>query len=82
LYVAGYFLFDVPSRVLLIALTAFCVLFPLWFFRYARSLWMGFDTFWDPVARPTAEGGGNDPAHPRPADGGANAAPHQLHPRP
>ncbi len=27
--------------------TAFCVLFPLWFFRYARALWLGFDLYWD-----------------------------------
>jgi uncharacterized protein (DUF983 family) len=33
---------------LLIALTAFIVLFPLWFFRYARSLWIAFDERWDP----------------------------------
>ncbi len=33
---------------LLISLTAFCVLFPLWFFRYARSIWLGFDQYWDP----------------------------------
>lgn len=26
----------------------FAVLFPLWFFRYARSLWLGFDQFADP----------------------------------
>jgi hypothetical protein len=25
------------------------LVFPLWFFRYARSLWLGFDHFWDPT---------------------------------
>jgi hypothetical protein len=29
-------------------LVAFCVLFPLWFFRYARALWIAFDERWDP----------------------------------
>ena len=29
---------------------AFVVLFPTWFFRYARSLWLGFDQFIDPRA--------------------------------
>jgi uncharacterized protein (DUF983 family) len=29
-------------------LAAFCILFPTWFFRYARSLWMAFDQLWDP----------------------------------
>ncbi len=28
----------------------FAVVFPLWFFRYARSIWMGFDHYWDPTA--------------------------------
>jgi uncharacterized protein (DUF983 family) len=30
------------------ALTAFSVAFPLWFFRYARALWIAFDERWDP----------------------------------
>lgn len=25
------------------------VVFPLWFFRYARSIWLGFDHYWDPT---------------------------------
>jgi uncharacterized protein (DUF983 family) len=29
-------------------LTAFCFLFPLWFFRYARSLWLAMDLYFDP----------------------------------
>ncbi|MBX7075349.1 MAG: DUF983 domain-containing protein [Pirellulales bacterium] len=46
----GFFAFDFSPDRMIWALTAFCVLFPLWFFRYARSLWMGFDTFWDPAS--------------------------------
>ena len=39
----------VASRQALMAGTlAFVVLFPVWFFRYARSLWLGFDHFSDP----------------------------------
>jgi len=30
-------------------LAIFCLAFPLWFFRYARSLWFGFDHYWDPM---------------------------------
>ena len=30
--------------------TAFALVFPVWFFRYARSLWLGFDHYWDPTA--------------------------------
>jgi uncharacterized protein (DUF983 family) len=32
----------------LVVLVAFGVLFPTWFFRYARALWMAFDERWDP----------------------------------
>ena len=39
---------DVSERTLLISLGAFCVLFPAWFFRYARGLWMAWDHFADP----------------------------------
>jgi uncharacterized protein (DUF983 family) len=39
---------DISPDVLLWSLTAFCVLFPLWFFRYARALWMAWDHFADP----------------------------------
>jgi uncharacterized protein (DUF983 family) len=35
------------DRPLLWGTLAFCVLFPLWFFRYARSLWLSMDQFWD-----------------------------------
>ena len=37
------------DRETLAIVTAFALLFPLWFFRYARSLWLGFDHFWDPA---------------------------------
>jgi hypothetical protein len=38
----------VPPRTALWIVAAFAFVFPLWFFRYARSLWMGFDHYWDP----------------------------------
>lgn len=38
----------VPEKPLLWGSLAFTLLFPLWFFRYARSLWLGFDQFVDP----------------------------------
>jgi uncharacterized protein (DUF983 family) len=46
-YFIGFFSGADPD-VLLWSLTAFCLLFPLWFFRYARSLWLAFDQYWDP----------------------------------
>ena len=36
------------NDALLYSSLAFMLLFPLWFFRYARSLWLGFDQLWDP----------------------------------
>jgi len=36
------------NNTLLIIALAFCLLFPIWFFRYARALWLGFDQFVDP----------------------------------
>ena len=32
----------------LVVLSLFAILFPMWFFRYARALWMAFDERWDP----------------------------------
>ena len=40
---------DVSERTLLLTLGTFCVLFPMWFFRYARALWMAWDHFADPT---------------------------------
>ncbi len=36
------------NRQLLYALTGFTLLFPFWFFRYARGLWIAFDELFDP----------------------------------
>lgn len=47
-YFVGYFGTTIPPTYLLWGLTAFCILFPLWFFRYARSLWLGWDHYFDP----------------------------------
>ena len=37
-----------PSQLLWIS-AALSVAFPIWFFRYARSLWVGFDEYFDPI---------------------------------
>ena len=47
-YFALYFGFDISGDVLIWPLGAFCLLFPVWFYRYARSLWLGFDVYFDP----------------------------------
>lgn len=47
-YFALYFGSSLSNQTVLIVLMTFCVVFPLWFFRFARSLWLGFDQYWDP----------------------------------
>ncbi|MBX3432908.1 MAG: DUF983 domain-containing protein [Pirellulales bacterium] len=47
-YFAGYFSGALTSDQLLAALALFSLAFPLWFFRYARALWIAFDERWDP----------------------------------
>ncbi len=48
LYFSLFFSNTLSSRQLLWTLGAFSLLFPLWFFRYARALWIAFDERWDP----------------------------------
>ena len=46
-YVVAQVIGEGRNPRLLWSSAAFCVLFPLWFFRYARSLWLGMDHFVD-----------------------------------
>lgn len=48
IYFSLYLTKTFTGRQLLWILTAFSVLFPLWFFRYGRALWIAFDERWDP----------------------------------
>jgi len=47
-YLALFLATEVSSEWMLGSLLAFSVLFPLWFFRYSRSLWLGMDQYFDP----------------------------------
>jgi len=47
-YFALFFSDTLTDRQRLWSLVAFSVVFPLWFFRYARSLWLGADQLFDP----------------------------------
>ena len=38
----------VSPEMALWVMAAFALVFGVWFFRYARSLWLGFDHYWDP----------------------------------
>jgi hypothetical protein len=46
-YMVLRFGFEVPKSLLIPALATFCVIFPVVFFRYARSLWLAFDCYFD-----------------------------------
>jgi uncharacterized protein (DUF983 family) len=48
LYFSLFFTGTLTGRQLLWLLTAFSLLFPVWFFRYGRALWIAFDERWDP----------------------------------
>jgi uncharacterized protein (DUF983 family) len=48
-YFALYFGHVVSPQTALWIVTALALVFPIWFFRYARSLWLGFDQYWDPL---------------------------------
>lgn len=47
-YFVCFFTEVLTDRQTLLALSCFAIVFPLWFFRYARSLWIAFDELWDP----------------------------------
>ncbi|MGQ0635254.1 MAG: DUF983 domain-containing protein [Planctomycetaceae bacterium] len=46
-YVSLRFGAGIESKWLLIGASAFCVLFPLFYFRYARALWLAMDCRFD-----------------------------------
>ncbi|QDT00180.1 hypothetical protein HG15A2_35150 [Adhaeretor mobilis] len=48
IYFGCYFTETLTSKQLLAVLTGLIVVFPLWFFRYARSIWIAFDELFDP----------------------------------
>ena len=48
MFFAGFFSEAFTSNQLLVGLTIFGISFPIWFFRYARALWIAFDERWDP----------------------------------
>lgn len=48
-YVVLHFGVGWSNRLLMPGLMAFCLVFPLVFFRYARSLWLSLDCFFDRI---------------------------------
>ena len=64
------------NNVLLICSMAFILLFPVWFFRYSRSIWLGFDQFCDPRPESETELGAALRSGPKSApDSGADSGP-------
>jgi uncharacterized protein (DUF983 family) len=47
-YFALFFSEVMSDDWILRLLLAYCVIFPLWFFRYARSVWIAVDVYFDP----------------------------------
>ena len=48
IYFSLYLFSDLTGKQLLLITATFTLLFPLWFFRYARALWIAFDEKFDP----------------------------------
>ena len=47
-YPVARFGFGYPQTPTIVCIVSFILLFPVWFHRYARSLWLAFDFFVDP----------------------------------
>jgi uncharacterized protein (DUF983 family) len=47
-YLALFITGSLSPTARLVLLASVCVIFPLWFFRYARSLWLALDLYLDP----------------------------------
>lgn len=48
IYFSMFLLTDLTGKQLLAISSTFALLFPIWFFRYARGLWVAFDEKFDP----------------------------------
>ena len=46
-YIIGRFVLEIDQRTMIPGIVAFCVTFPVVFFRYARSLWLSLDCYFD-----------------------------------
>lgn len=53
-YFACFFTAALTDRQLFYVTMALALFFPVWFFRYARALWVAFDELWDPTLAPSA----------------------------
>ena len=44
-YVWLRFGLEIDNKIIVWPLFAFCILFPVWFFRYARAYWLAMDCY-------------------------------------
>ena len=47
-YITLHIVLEYDNRIIIWPLAAFVVLFPMFFFRYARALWLAMDCVFDP----------------------------------
>ena len=59
-YLILHFGYDIPKEWLAPPLAAYCVLWPLFWFRYARSLFLAFDCFFEATDFESEDGGGDE----------------------
>lgn len=59
-YLLLHFVMGWPNKYVTPPLLAYAIIFPLFFFRYARALWLAFDCYFDHTGLPSVET--NDPA--------------------
>jgi uncharacterized protein (DUF983 family) len=57
IYFGMLFGLQAPKNAALWTALAFTLLFPLWFWRYARSMWLLLDQYVDPRRPPTSSSG-------------------------
>lgn len=66
-YMLLHFGLGYSNAILTVPLTSYAILFPLFFHRYARALWLALDTFFDHTDLPDHE-------HAAPASAGSSGA--------
>jgi hypothetical protein len=54
MYFSLFFSDVLTDRQRLVVVGLVALVFPVWFFRYARALWVAFDEWWDPTLAPPA----------------------------
>lgn len=59
IFIALRFSYQIPKEWIAPPLAAFCLVWPLFWFRYARALWLAFDAYFDPAGFENDDGPGD-----------------------